>query len=45
MSMKIIKENKGVIIFYLMIAVFTFILVENAKINNNIVDSYVMVEK
>jgi len=43
--MKFLNENKGVIIFYVMIAVFTFILVENAKINYYIEDRYVMAEK
>jgi hypothetical protein len=31
-SMEFVKNNKGVIIFYLMLAIFTFILVENAKV-------------
>lgn len=43
--MSFIKENKGVIIFYLMIAVFTFVLVENAKINSDTNERYVMVER
>lgn len=43
--MKFLKENKGVIIFYIMIAIFTVILVENAKINNDVTESYVMLEK
>ena len=43
--MKFIKNNKGVIIFYLMIVLFTIVLIENAKalyLNN---DGYVMIDK
>ena len=43
--MEFLKENKGVIIFYVMLAVFTFILVENAKMNNIEANSYVMIEE
>ena len=43
--MKFLKNNKGVIIFYLMIALFTIILIENAKINYIKDDSYVMIDK
>ena len=43
--MDFVKENKGVIIFYIMLAFFTFVLVENAKINNNTIEGYVMVDK
>ena len=43
--MNFVKENKGVIIFYLMLAFFTFVLIENAKIEDSITNSYVLVEK
>lgn len=44
-KMKFVKENKGVIIFYLMLAIFTFALIENAKIDNSIENRYVMIEE
>ena len=43
--MKFLENNKGVILFYLMIALFTIILIENAKINYINDDGYVMVDK
>ena len=43
--MEFIRENKGVIIFYLMLAIFTFVLVENAKVNTGIINNYVITER
>ena len=44
-KMSFLKENKGVIIFYIMIAVFTLILIENAQTPTTAQEYYVMVEK
>ena len=43
--MEFLRNNKGVIIFYIMLALFTFILTENTKNYDNINRSYVMVER
>ena len=43
--MSFLKENKGVIIFYIMIAVFTLILIENTQTPTTAQEYYVMVEK
>ena len=46
MDMKFFKNNKGVIIFYLMISLFTIILIQNAKVDyHQNENGYVMVDK
>ena len=43
--MEFLKENKGVIIFYIMLAVFTFILINEYNFSYNSNNKYVMLDK
>lgn len=43
--MEFLKENKGVIIFYIMLAVFTFVLVNEYNFSDDGNNKYVMLDK
>jgi len=43
--MKFLKNNKGVILFYLMITVFTLVLLENAKVRASNDNNFAMLQE